>query len=330
MSKYKSINNLRNQIENISDLESYKNLNELIPLLELLETINPCGQEYELINDNIIISYSLKLNLFNFNNIFPLRANVQIIGLPVSVCEKGYWGEVSFIESIIQRRKGLKILLNGDNPFKGGGKTLSTFIFENKYSSFDDYLEALRSPYRRRINQALKHRDKIKIRKINRKDFNEGHYKLYLSIMDRTDNPLEILPIEFFNGYEAELYEFIDIKTKDVIAFVQLKEINDKLYFLFGGFRKEANKVYDIYYNMLLKIIETGIEKQVKSIEFGQTSEECKLKIGCREKSKYLYIHHSNPVLNFFIQHLMPLFSYKTYSIKHHVFKDSKVDRLKS
>ncbi|MEL7648733.1 MAG: hypothetical protein AAGU76_11605 [Sedimentibacter sp.] len=329
MSKYKSINNLKNQLESMSALKSYENLYEMIPLLELLEKVNPCDQEYELIDDNIIISYSLKLNLFNFKNIFPLRAKVQIIGLPVSVCEKGYWGEAASIENVIQQRKGLKVLLNGDTPFKGGGKTLSTFVFENKYSSFDEYLDALRSPYRRRINQALKHRDSIEVRKINREDFNENHYKLYLSIMDRTDNPLETLPIEFFTSYEAELYEFINIKTKDVLAFIQLKEIKDKndtLYFLFGGFRKEDNEAYDIYYNMLLKIIETGIEKQVKTIEFGQTAEESKLKIGCREKCKYLYVHHSNPVLNFFIQHLVPLFSYKTYNIKHHVFKDSKRD----
>lgn len=324
MRKYKSINSLKNQLENMSALKSYDGLNELISLLELLETINPCDQEYELVDDNIIISYSLKLNLFNFKNIFPLRVKVQIIGLPLSVCEKGYWGEAAFIENVILQRKGLKVLLNGDTPFKHGGKTLSTFIFENKYSSFDEYLEALRSPYRRRINQALKHRDKIEIRKFSKEYFNDEHYKLYLSIMDRTDNPLEILPIEFFTDYEAELYEFIDIKTKEVIAFVQLKEIKDKLYFLFGGFRKEDNEAYDVYYNMLLKIIETGIEKQVKSIEFGQTAEESKLKIGCREKYKYLYVHHSNPILNFFIQHLVPLFSYKTYNIKHHVFKDSK------
>lgn len=322
MGKYKSIENLNNQLLN----KSFQGLNDLTPLLELLETINPCNQEYELIDDNIIISYSLKLNLLNFKNIFPLIAKVQIIGLPVSICEKGYWGETNLIEKVINKRKGLKVLLNGDNPFRSGGKTLSTFVFENNYSSFDNYLEALRSPYRRRINQALKQRDKIEIRKFNKENFSEDHYNLYLSIMDRADNPLEILPMEFFTRYDAELYEFISVKTNDVIAFVQLKEINNKLYFFFGGFRKQDNEAYDLYYNMLLKIVEIGIEKQVESIEFGQTAEESKLKIGCKEKCKYLYIHHSNPVLNFIIQHLVVFFSYKSYPIKHHVFKHVKIN----
>jgi len=320
MKKYNLINDLALVLAN--DLSLYNGFNkEIIDLLEMLETINPCEQEYELINNNIIISYILKINLFNFKNIFPLKVKVQIIGLPISISEKGYWGEVNSIVKDIEKRKGLKILLNGESEFKNGGRTLSTFIFENKFSSFNEYLSALRSPYRRRINKALKHRNNIGIRKLSSKNFNENHYKLYLSIMDRTMNPLETLSLKFFTDFDAELYEFLDIETKDVIGFIQLKEINDKLCFLFGGFKKEDNFKYDIYYNILLKIIEIGIEKQVKLIEFGQTAEECKLKIGCKEVPKYMYVHHSNPFLNKVIQKLVPLFSYKPYHIVHHVFK---------
>ena len=322
MKKYNSINDLSLVIE--KDLSLYNGFNkEIMNLLKLLETINPCEQEYELIYNNIIISYILKINLFNFKNIFPLRARVQIIGLPISISEKGYWGEVDSIVKAVEKRKGLKIFLNGKTEFKNGGRTLSTFIFENKYSSFNGYLNALRSPYRRRINKALKYRNNIGIRNFSSKDFSENHYKLYLSIMDRTTNPLETLPLKFFTDFEAELYEFIDIETKDVIGFIQLKEINEKLCFLFGGFKKEDNFKYDIYYNMLLKIIEIGIEKQVNFIEFGQTAEECKLKIGCTEVPKYMYVHHSNPLLNRVIQKLVPLFSYKPYNVEHHVFKQN-------
>jgi len=322
MSKYKSIKNLIADIENSKGLNSYSELVDFIPLLEVLEKVNPCNQEYEYKDENVIVSYFLKLNLLNFKNMFPLCATVQIIGLPVSVCKKSYWGDQTSIEKSIQGRKGLKVLLNGDTPFENGGKTLSTFIFDNKYSSFDEYLNALRSPYRRRINKALCHRSSMVIRKLSKENFNENHYKLYKSIMDRTKNPLETLNIDFFTDFEAELYEFIDIKTNDVIAFIQVKEIKDKLYFLFGGFKKEDVETYDIFYNMLLEIVELGIEKHVKSIEFGQTAEESKLKIGCKETYKYLYIHHSNPVLNFVIQLLVPLFSYKPYNIEHHVFKN--------
>lgn len=320
MTKYDSIKQLTAEIAH-ADMLFREEIYKLVPLLELLEKINPCNQEYELVKNNLIISYSLKLNLFNFRNLFPLKARVQIIGMPVSICLKGYFGDDRLIEKTVKERKGLKVILNGDSPFKGGGKTLSTFVFENRFMSFNDYLNSLRSPYRRRINKALKKRDRLIIRNLSCKNFSIEHYNLYLCIMHRTDNPLETLPVEFFREYDSEMYEFIDKDTKSIIGFVQLKEIKNKLYFLFGGFRKEDVEAYDIYYNMLLKIIECGIEKQVAEIEFGQTAEESKLKIGCREKYKYLYVHHSNPVLNFFIQLLVPLFSYKLYPVKHNVFK---------
>ncbi len=293
---------------------------DYIKLLSLLEEINPCNQCYEITEECLIISYDLKLNLFNFKNILPLRTKVQIIGLPISLSQRGYFGELNKTIEIIKKRKGLKIILNAHREIIKGAKTLSTFVFENDFKTFDDYLNRLRSSYRRRINKALRYRNALNIRKIQNDNFSMDHYKLYLSIMTRTDNPLETLPIDFFRSYDSEIYEFID-KDNNVVGFIQLKDFDDKLCFLFGGFNKEDVEKYDIYYNMLLKIIEIAIEKKVKSIEFGQTAEESKLKIGCKEVSKHLYVHHSNYLLNYIIQSLLPAMSYKPYKTIHHVFK---------
>ena len=49
---------------------------DYIKLLSLLEKVNPCNQYYEISEDSLIISYDLKLNLFNFKNILPLRTKV--------------------------------------------------------------------------------------------------------------------------------------------------------------------------------------------------------------------------------------------------------------
>ncbi len=322
MNKFYSVNDLVIELKKSHVLNFYNEFSqEVINILELLERINPCSQQYELSNNCIIVSYDLIINLFNFKRVFPLNVKVQIVGFPISICQKGYYGDQSLVIKSIKKRKGLKIILNDDIEFNNGGRTLSTFIFENKFSSFDEYVNALRSNYRRRINKALFHRNNIEIRKFDFSSFTASHYKLYLNIMERTENPLETLPIEFFVNYESEFYEFLDKTTKEIIGFVQLKVIRDKLYFLFGGFRKEDVDKYDIYYNMLLKIIDVGIEKKIRYIDFGQTAEECKLKVGCNEVPKYLYAHHSNPILNYIIQKLIPFFSYKPYNIEHHVFK---------
>lgn len=295
---------------------------DYIKLLSLLEKINPCNQCYEITEDSLIISYDLKLNLFNFKNILPLNVKAQIIGLPISLSQRGYFGDLNKVLDIIKKRKGLKIILNADTEIIKGSRTLSTFEFTNNFNTFDDYLNKLRSSYRRRLNKALSQRNNIVIRKIINSNFTSEHYNLYLSIMNRTDNPLEILPIEFFKQYETVIYEFIDKSNENIIGFIQLKEFDDKLCFLFGGFNKEDVEKFDIYYNMLLKIIEIGIEKKVKTIDFGQTAEESKSKIGCKQVNKYLYAHHSNTIISFIIQKLLPIMSYRPYKTVHHVLKE--------
>ena len=202
---------------------------EYVELLSLLEKINHCNQYYELTDNCLIVSYDLKLNLFNFNNIMPLKVKVQIIGLPISLSQKGYIGDLNNVIKIIKRRKGLKIILNADKPIIEGAKTLSSFVFNNNFETFDDYLLKLRSSYRRRINIALSKRSNLIIRKIQNSDFSENHYNLYLSIMKRTENPLETLPIEYFIDYEAEIYEFMDKSNESIVGFIQLKEFGDKL-----------------------------------------------------------------------------------------------------
>lgn len=309
-----------------SSIKDFKYISNNFPtgyseLLEILEQVNPCEQSYDYYDNSLVISYKLKLNLFNFFGKFTLYKNTRIVGLPISICERGYYGDPEVVKRIIKSKRGLTIVLNADESLGCKCQTLSSFIFRNNYSNFDKYLDNLRSPYRRRIKKALDKREKIEIIKINRTDFTDNHYSLYKSVMERTKDPLETLPYEFFKLYNAELYEILDKETNQIIAFFQLKEIGKILYFLFCGFRKEDNDKYDLYYNLLIKIVEIGIEKGVEEINFGQTSEESKLKIGCEVHKKYLCIYHSNPVLNKLLDFLLPYFSYKPYKIRHHVFK---------
>lgn len=296
-------------------------LDNMKPLLELLEKVNPCNYEYETKDGTSIVSYSLKLNIFNFTKCFPVYIKTRIIGLPISLSEKGYWGDINIVKQLIHSKKGFKMVLNAEKDLGTSGQTLSTFVFYNKFKTFDDYTGSLRCTYRRRIKKALSYKNRLIIREMDKKNFTDEHYKLYGSIMERTENPLEILSKEFFTEFESELYEFLDVNSKEIIGFIQLKQIEDCLYFFFGGFRREDNEKYDLYYNMLIKIIELGIERGIKTINFGQTAEESKLKIGCVEIKKYLYIHHSNMIINKALQFLAPLFSYKGYDTVHNVFK---------
>lgn len=309
--------------ESIEEIKNRVSIDEdLVELLELLEEVNPCNQRYHLGENSLIISYNLKLNLMNFIGLFSLKVKTRIIGLPISICERGYYGDIDEVMEIFKSMKGLTIILNGNEDLNLKAKTLSTFIFNNSFKSFTNYIDSLRSPYRRRVKRALSYRDQLIIRKFESHEFTHEHYLLYRSIMKRTDNPLEILSMDYFIKYDSKLFEFLDSTTERLLGFIQLKIIGSQLYFLFCGFNREDNEGYDLYCNMLLKIVEEGINLGVDRINFGQTSEESKLKIGCVEEERYMSIFHHNKVINRILQFLVPYFSYKPYSVKHNVFRE--------
>lgn len=292
--------------------------------LSYLERLNPCRQAYFMNSSAFVIQYHQTVDVFNFLPKLTLRLPLKIIGKPYSISEKGYMGENEAVSALIKTTKGLKLVLNGASglnlPF---AYTLSSHVFQNRFASFDQYLEALRSHYRYRVKKALTKSSELMVQNIHQKDFDETHHALYLEVYQNSKDKLECLSLDFFREFPSEIFEFKRRDTGEVMGFVQLVHESSKLTFLFGGFKHAYVKSYDLYMAMLLEIIRIGIERGVDVIEFGQTAEETKLKLGCVAVEKYLYVHHSNKVLHFLIARLLPLLSYKPHGISYNVFKET-------
>lgn len=321
MKSYKSIADIKYSDTENFNMERFGLEDDVRDLLLLLEEVNPCSQRYYIKNNTLLVTYMHRLNLLNFTKKFRLNLPVRIAAMPVSVEIPGVFGSIDDALGIINELRGLTLILNSDTALPGGGCTLSSFIFRNEFTDFEDYMSSLRSSYRRRIRTALEKGSDLHISRIEVSDFSETHYDLYRSVYERSGNKLELLPIEFFRKCGAEIYEFRDPRN-DLLAFVQLLESKNELMFLFCGFREEDVKSCDIYMNMLLFILREGIRRSSNAINFGQTSEETKSKLGCEEVKKYLHIHHSNPIINWILQKLTPYFSYKGYPCRHRVYKE--------
>lgn len=319
MNTYGSIKDIPSKY--LMDIQQDMN-DELIDLLHLLENVNSCNQEYDVLGESMVISYILRINLFSFFKRGFFNIKTRVVGLPISLCYKGYFGNEEEIKEILKGKSGLTLILNGDGELKEKGQTLSMLIFYNRFKSFEQYVQAMRYGYRRRIRKALSHREDLIINRISPSEFSETHHRLYKSVVKRSEYPLETLDIRFFQEYKAEIYEFLDRDDERILGFIQLKRIDDTLIFMFCGFEQDDNDKHDLYYNMLLKIVEIGIETGVGRINFGQTSEESKMKIGCISQPKYLDIYHGNRLVNWMIQRLVPIFSYRSTNQIYRVFKE--------
>lgn len=319
LKKYDSISELKSEWD-----ENFKtnSLDSHISL-ETLEKSNPCGQRYFTDKSGgFIVSYRLKLNLFTFKRPMEFKLPVNIVGLPFSVSKQGYSSK--HIESFIRSSNGLNLVLNSKDALNlPKGETLPSCIFHNRFESFNEYLNSLRSHYRYRIKKALKKSSCIDIKKLKSNlEFDVDLYDLYLEVFNNSNEKLECLPIDFFRSYPSEIFVFS--KEDKKIGFVQLCKNNDELVFLFGGFKKDLNRSFDLYLKLLLFIIEYGIEKRFKRIDFGQTAEESKLKLGCKLERRFMYVHHSNRILNSALKLLVPLFSYRAYKHNHNIFKEEE------
>lgn len=299
---------------------------ESVLLLEILERVNPCGQIYYRIREKLAVSYRLKINLTTYKNLFPLRMDTRILGLPISIAAPGYWISKDDLFYLLSKIKGLTLVLNIRDDLPGSVPTLPTYILKNSYRSLEDYLFALRSSYRRRLKQAIEKRTHLIMETISPEKFTVDHYKLYLKVMERTLFPLEVLPIEFFREYPAVIREFRDASSERLLAFVQTKTSGNRKIFMFCGFDRKDVEKYDLYWNMLLSILEEGIEEGIAEIELGQTSGETKLKLGCKEEKRFMLVYHSNPILRKIIKAAVPLFAYNETLSGYRVFRQEETN----
>lgn len=295
---------------------------DLLELLTLLETTNPCGQSYHVAEQAFLVSYQLPLNLLTFRN-RALKIPARIIGLPISLSMSPLLAAdeqsgQELVRAVMGQTKGLCVALNLDRPLLGNDRTLSNFSFQNQFDSFDHYLYSLRSSYRRNALGSLRAGAHLVFKPISPQDFSPDHYSLYRRVVGRSDYPLETLPLAFFKGCDCEIVEVRD-QAEQLLAVLVLKGSGDRLHFMFCGFDRDDE--VRLYQNLLLHIIRKGIEEGYGSIDLGQTSEEAKLRLGALEQFKYLGLHHSNPLLDRLLRPLTSLFSYRGGQTLHQVFR---------
>jgi hypothetical protein len=296
--------------------------------LLILEKSNPCSQRYMLVNDrSAFVIYKLKLNIFSYAKL-KLNIAVNIIGVPCSVSKQGYIldaRDADEFESFIKNEKNC-IILNSEDDLLGTqliqGETLPTCKMNISWSSIDDFICNLRSHYRYRLKKALDKGKETSIKRLeDNNSFDEKMYSLYEQVYDKSQYKLEKLSIDFFKMFPSSIYVFY--LQENPVAFVQLIDNNGELSFVFGGIDYALNHKYDLYINMLMFILKYGIDNKLSAIDMGQTAEDTKMKFGCLQHKKYMYIYHPNFIIRFFIKLFSQKLSYKPIELKLNLFKEA-------
>lgn len=294
-------------------------------LLNLLKRENPFEQEYHYIRRGsdfaFFVLYKNRMNILTFGR-KSLYFNLKVIGYPCSLSNCGYvTNNERFMLEYIKSIKGAKLVLNAEKPdaIKGMtvGETLPSCVFENRFETAEDYLKALRSPYRRRLNRSLNACRNVEVKQISG-SLPDVH-RLYFNTYQKSAYKLERLEKGFFEEVDAQTLGFWE--NGALRGFVLLKKDEKKLIFMLCGM-DYSRETADLYYFMLYNIIEYAVKNRCTVIDFGQTSEQTKLKFGARLEPRYFYAHHTNKLLNLLVGLGKGLLEYRYAFPKYHVFKE--------
>lgn len=311
-----------------------KNIYMQKTFLEYMEKVNYCNQSYYLFykNDKLyscFMMFERKFNLFIFTDKFDIKVNMKFIYLPLSVTAPSivFDEDKSEVEKVLNDMKGIKIIINTneEESLKSfhRGHYLPICILENKWETFDEYMNSLRANYRRRYSQALKKGKDLKIEILqNNKDFTKEMYDLYEQVYNHSTYSLEKLNLEFFKNDISKIITFtINNKVSAILQLIEDRK-NDTLIFEFGGYDYEKAHEYDLYHNMLIMIVKYAIDNKFKYINLGQTAYDAKLKLGAKMNYNYFLLSHSNKFINWLIKRNIHFLEYKVKDYSFNVFKE--------
>ncbi len=198
------------------------------------------------------------------------------------------------------------------------GNSIPYMNLNVEWKNFEEYLSALRHPYRRKIILSLKkiqQSQPVIIKKAEYKesnampalvlyepdeDFAEGFYKLYLGVMERTSTKLEILNLSFFKNIfqQTNKYKILSLVVKgEVISSAVLIFTGDTLIFMLAG-REHGKDKYDSYFNLVYGIIALAMQEGCREIKMGQTSYWVKQCVGAKAEPEFIYFASRRPLLH--------------------------------
>ncbi|KNB62786.1 peptidogalycan biosysnthesis protein [Chryseobacterium sp. Hurlbut01] len=177
------------------------------------------------------------------------------------------------------------------------------------WSDFEDYLNDFSTKYRTRAKSARKRCSEIQKKELDQDEIKKLRKEmnfLYHNVAENapfntfflTGNHFESMKENLNHNFRVFGY-FLDEK---LIGFYTLILNNKDVDTYFLGYDKELQKEKQIYLNMLLDMVEFGINERFCLIIFGRTALEIKSTIGAEPVEIFGLIKHNNLLINQFIE----------------------------
>lgn len=306
-----------------------------------LHCYNFCNQRYYELYENSrfvagTIVYTLKVNILTYSEL-KLFVPMQVIGMPVSIATEPLVGNSRYakdlLQMILKNEKGLILGINFKYDYLRHKvvnlRTLPTIFMDSSFDDFPSYVRLLRHPYRRKINKCISGFKEVLSVESDCGVFSQKHYAMYLNIMKKTTTRLEVLSYDFFRNLPSNFLLTTHYIDDVILAWHICTVSSGMLYFVFGGLNYEKRDQFNSYNNNLLSIVSYAIQNNCKGIDFGQTAELSKMRLGGTYGQRRMFLFHKFLLVRVLIKFFSVFISYSKACNVPRVFKTSR-KRIKS
>lgn len=174
-------------------------------------------------------------------------------------------------------------------------------VFERDFANLDEFMQALRSHYRYKINKSRKKfaRAEVEVERFTDPEdicriYTKDLHSLYVLIAENAEHRLEILSREFFHELAQQCSPNVILtvlrQQGTVIAFAWSLASGTSYRNMFVGIDAEANAKSDAYFNLMLEDMDHALQLGATKIYFGQTADSFKSRLGCYPDPRWIYV----------------------------------------
>jgi len=173
------------------------------------------------------------------------------------------------------------------------------------WETFEDYLAEVKSKYRVKFKKVKKKAKDLDLLIMTTEDaiqYNDQMYAMYKATADRALFSLFTLDKNYFSRLKETFGDdltLIGIMNKDRLlgffTFVKNGKYGDA-HFL--GYNVKENAKYQLYFNILLRLIKEAIDQKVEYLNLSRTALEIKSSVGAIPYDMKVYVKHTNPLVN--------------------------------
>lgn len=193
----------------------------------------------------------------------------------------------------------------------------------NQWLTMDDYLASMKTKFRTRAKSVYRKAERIELKSLNKTEILSNIdrlQELFDNVLEKSDFSFGKLNVKTFANFSEKLGEVFVLKgaflDDKLVGFSTSFKNGESLEANYVGLDYQYNIDYSVYQRLLYDYVEQAIDRKVKDLQLGRTSELIKSSIGATPTNMKLYVKHKSSVSNLLLKPIIQSISPSEFELR--------------